>query len=178
MANIRNEELKRLEKYAYGLGVSRITYSKPSGDSTGAEWVLNEDGTVEMVFYIHTRISKRSLILNFIHELAHHLSWIYRNKQDSPAILNALQSEYSRKRSDPELPKEERKLIYLMEKEDAKYREFIWKETDIKIPIEYLYADIDVDVWGYKRYYLTGKFVTNKVMKKQLTKFREKHGVK
>lgn len=179
MANVRDEELKRLEKYAYGLGVKKINYAKPLGDSTGAEWSVSDDGTeVEITFYMHTRISKRALILNFIHELAHHLSWIYRGKQDSPELETALQTEYSRKKSDPLLDKEDRKLIYLMEKEDAQFREAIWKEVDIKIPIEYLQADIEVDIWGYKRYYMTGHHPTNFEMKKQQTKMRKKYGVK
>lgn len=179
MAHVRDEELKRLEKYAYGLGVKKIKYAKPLGDSTGAEWSVSEDGTeVEITFYMHSGLSKRSLILYFVHELAHHLSWIYKGRYDSPELDAALQKEYSRKKTDPLLAKEERKLIYLMEKDDAEYREAIWREVDIKIPINYLYADIEVDVWYYKRYYLTGKFPTNKKIKKQQTKIREKYGVK
>lgn len=179
MAGIRDEELKRLEKYAYGLGVSKITYEKPRGDATGAEWILNEDGTVELTFYMHYGLSKRSLILNFVHELAHHLAWIYRNKQEDSDTLKALNAEDGRRhRTDPLIPKEQRKLIYLTEKEDAKYREFIWKEVNINIPREYLLADIAVDVWGYKQYYLKGNFPTNKEVKNKLSDLFQKENFK
>ena len=177
MSRVRDEEIKRLEKYAYGLGITKITYAKPDGDSTGAVWTLNEDNTTELTFHVHTRLSKRSLILNFVHELAHHISWIYRNKQEQPEVIEALSLEDKRKRGEPPIPKNKRKFIYLTEKEDAEYREMIWKEVNIQIPIEYLHADIEADIWFYKQYYLTGHFPTYRQVKDQVRKSRDKYGV-
>lgn len=178
MANVRDKEIERLEQYAYGLGIKSISYKKPSGDATGAEWVLLDNDEVELVFYVHTRLSKRSLILNFVHELAHHLSWIYRNKKEDPKVLDSLQREYSRTKLDPLLPKEKRKLIYQTEKEDAEYREMIWREVDIKIPIEYLYADRECDIWYYKQYHLTGHFPIVDRTRTKLIKLRKKYNIK
>jgi hypothetical protein len=175
---IRDRELERLEQYAFGLGIKKISYQAPSGDATGAEWVLLENNEVELIFYVSSRQSKRTLVLNFVHELAHHLSWIYRNKIENPKVLDSLNREFERKNGDPTLPKEKRKFIYMTEREDSEYREAIWKEVDISIPIEYLHADIEFDIWYYKKYYLTGHFPTVEQNKRKYQKIRKQYSIR
>ena len=171
---IRDDEIKRLEQYAYGLGIKKIHYKGPSGDATGAEWVIDKNNEIELVFYVHTRLSKRMLILNFIHELGHHMSWIYRDKKEDPQVLEALNAEFSRGPTDAPLPKEQRKLIYQMEKADCDYRETIWNEVGIKMPKWRLYADIECDIWYYHRYYIIGEFPTYKKTKAKYYKIQNK----
>lgn len=175
---IRDQEIERLEQYAYGLGVRKISYQKPSGDATGAEWILMQNNEVELTFYIHSRLSKKQLILNFVHELAHHISWINKGRVEDALTLEALDAEHTRGLTDQLLPKEQRKLIYLTEKEDTQYRAQIWNEVGIKIPIEYLYADIECDIWGYKQYYLNGKHPTTDKVREKLRKSRNKYNLK
>lgn len=156
MAHIRDEEIKRLEKYAQGLG-TKIKYEKYKRGDPGAMWVINGDGTTELTCYVWPRQSKIKLILNIVHELGHHLAWVYSNRTENPKTFDAFHKEDLRKKdTDPKLPKKERKLIYLSEKEDAKYRDSVWHEVGIKIPKWKLDMDKELDIWGYKMYYLRG----------------------
>lgn len=175
--HIRDEEIKRLENYAKGLGtkVTYKPYTKSEGAGAGAQWVLYEDDTTELVLYTWPSQSKTLLILNFVHELAHHLSYIYKNRKDDTSTLQALFTEDERKkRADPILPKVERKLIYQMEKEDAKYRYNVWQEVDIKIPRWMLDCDVALDIWFYKQYYLNGNHPTKKQLDKKQNQLRKK----
>lgn len=157
---IRDQERERLEKYAKGLGTT-VTY-KPyvKGGGAAAEWIINDDKTTELVFYTWSGQSKTRLILSFVHELAHHMAHIYNNRTEDKATLEALDAEDNRKSGEPPIPKEQRKLIYLSEKEDSVYRHNVWQECDIKIPKWRLELDIALDIWGYKIYYLRGDHPT------------------
>lgn len=157
---IRDEELKRLEKYAQGLN-TKVTYKQyKRGGGSGAEWLISEDSSTELILYIWPNQSKTTLILNFVHELAHHMSHIYRNRKETQKTLNAFS-----KQDEKDISKEERKIVYLSEKEDAQYRRNIWQEVDIKIPLWKLEVDIILDIWEYKMYYLRGKHPTQEEMK-------------
>lgn len=153
---IRDEEIKRLERYAQGLG-TKVTYKDYKRGDAGAEWVIHEDNTTELIVYIWPRQSKVRTILNLIHELGHHLAWIHNNRKEDPATLDAFYREGERSRKDPTLVKRKRKLIYESEKNDAEYRDIIWHEVGIKIPKWRLEHDKELDIWGYLQYYKTGE---------------------
>jgi len=152
----RSEEIKRLEQYAKGLGVN-IHYRKyPKGGTDGAHITILNSYTSEMVVYYNSRTSKKDIVLKLIHELGHHLSWVYRGRQDSTALMDALVVEADRHPEDPPIPKAKRKLIYEMEKADTQYWEFIVTELGIKLPKEELELERQLDIWIYKQYYLKG----------------------
>lgn len=148
---IRDEELNRLIKYAQGMGLSvRFKpYVKSTGDRGG--WTL--DGS-EITVYESSGDSKIYRVLTLIHEIAHHKGYIENDRTVNPKVEEALSDEEEKKLS--------RKHIYLDELNDTKYWEQIYKDTNCRFDIKYLYRQRDLDVWQYERYYETGKFPTQK----------------
>jgi hypothetical protein len=169
---IRDQELARLEKYAQGLNI-RVTYKTYKPGDPGA--TMTTDGT-ELTLYIWPRMSKRKLILNFIHELGHAMSFIYNNRKTKAREDLALHAEASRKNGDPVLPKRLRKLIYEGEKFDAGYRAQIWHEVGIKMHENILKMDIELDNWVYLVYYETGEMPTGLAIKNKELELKEKYG--
>lgn len=168
---IRDQEIKRLEQYAKGLGL-RVEYKVGKrGSGVGAEIVYHDGVASHITLYTYSRISKKRLILNFLHELGHHLSWIYKNRKDNTMLLEALYADAMLKKGE-QLPKHQRKLIYLMEKEDAEYRNNIAHEVGITLPENTLKVDIALDIWIYKYYYLYGKYPSQAMITTQLAKIR------
>lgn len=153
----RSEEIKRLEQYAKGLGVNIHYRRHKRGDSDGAHITVLNSYTSEMVVFYNSRTTKKDIVLKLIHELGHHLSWVYRGRQDSVALMDALVVEADRHPEDPPIPKAKRKLIYEMEKQDTKYWEFIVTELGINIKKDELELERQLDIWIYKQYYLHGE---------------------
>lgn len=151
---IRDEEIKRLEKYAQGLGIT-ILYKKYRKGDPGA--TMSTDGKI-LEMYVWSSKSKTRLILDMIHELAHAMSHIYNNRQEDPKTNEALNSEDNRKRGDKPLSKKKRKLIYDAEVFDSQYRDAIWHEVNIKLPKWRLSLDKELDNWFYYHYYKHGEF--------------------
>jgi hypothetical protein len=173
--NVRDEELQRLEQYALGLG-TKIKYKKHTRGDPGAQWILCQDGSNEIEVFIWPGQSKTKVILNIVHELGHLLAHVYRNRTEDPKTFEAFYQEDKRKKAtDPALPKEQRKLIFLAEKADAKYREYVWHEVGIKIPQWKLMLDIDLDIFVYKCYYLTGELPKSGRLRKAKDRWLKKN---
>lgn len=154
------EDLAKLTKYAQGLGlkVSVKEYTIRSGD--GAGWTT--DGT-EITLYRWANQTTTRMILNLLHELGHHLSWVYAGRGRHRALEKALYMEDQRtSKRDPVLPKRYRKLIYESEVKDAEYREQIALEVGLRIPAWKIKADKELDIWLYKMYYETGNTPSQK----------------
>lgn len=166
----RDEELNRLKKYAEGLGL-RVSFRRHRPGNAGALWVLDENNSPELVMYEWPGQSKSRMILNFIHELAHHLAWVYKGRKLETAVIKALNMDNEQE----DVPKEMRYIIYKMEKDDADYRDFIVKELDIKLPSYKIKADKAVDIWFYRQYWLTGKYPTLKAVMSKDKELRRKY---
>lgn len=174
---IRDDEIKKLEHYARGLGI-KVTWTQyKRGSDVGASWV--SDGS-EIIICVRPRESKTAIILKFLHELAHHMAYVYSGRVGDFKTDQALNAEDDRSPNDPILPKEQRKLIYIAERDDAQYRDQIYHEVGIKIPKYIFLADKALDIWIYYRYYLTGHFPTYRSIKKKkkelLKKYKEQYG--
>lgn len=154
------DDLNKLIKYAQGLGL-RVVIRDYDGSGDGAGWTT--DGTEITLFRWKNQTITR-MILNLLHELGHHLAWVYADRITNPKVDNALAAEDSRKKGDPFIPKRKRKIIYEEERFDAQYREVIAKEVGLRVPLWKIKADIDIDIWGYRVYYETGKHPTAKDM--------------
>lgn len=150
---IRDSEIDRLIKYAQSMGLT-VHFKPYKPGNAGALWEIGGDGRPFLTMYTWPRQSKTRLILNFIHELAHHLAWVYNNRELSNSLINALNKDDEGKN----LTKRERYLIYKAEKDDAEYRDQIMQELDIKIPVYKYLADVKVDIWFYKQFYLKGEY--------------------
>lgn len=169
---VRDDELVRLERYAQGLGI-RVMYKTYKRGDPGA--TMTTDGT-ELTLYIWPRMSKRKIILNFIHELGHAMAFIYNNRKSKAKEDAALHAEASRKPGDPVIPKRLRKLIYEGEKSDSGYRAQIWHEVGIKMKESILKMDIELDNWVYLVYYETGEMPTARAIKSKELELKEKYG--
>lgn len=165
---IRDEEIKRLEHYAKGLGIKVTWKPYKKGTHVGAEWTT--DGS-EIIIYVRNRMSKSLIILNFIHELGHHMAYIYKGRPGQMKSDDVLIKEAEGKT----LTKQERRLLYKEEVADYKYRELIYEEVGIKIPKYIFLADIDLDRWLYYRYYVDGKFPTYKKAAEKYKEFKKKY---
>jgi hypothetical protein len=160
---IRDIEIARIEKYAAGLGIKILwkQYKKANGGAE-AEWT---EGGHEITMYTWARQSKTSQILALVHELAHHMSWIYADRKDNPQVIAALQADGEHKKGTPPIDKELRYLIWHMEHHDAKYQDGVFRELNLKIPRYKFLATRRVDLWYYRQFYITGKKPMVKVLK-------------
>lgn len=155
--SIRDKELARIEAYAKGLGI-KITWKKyVRGQITAADWSVEGN---EITVYSWSRRSKTGIILDLVHEFAHHMAWIASDKKTPLRVERALQADDSGTAT-----KEELKIIYEMEKSDARFQERIFKELQLTIPMWKFKARKKLDLWVYKRLWVTGKFPGEKVIK-------------
>ncbi len=156
-------ELRRLIKYANGLGVkvSMLPYTRGSG--LGG-WVLD---TQEIDLYVSHYFSNHCVILTLLHELGHHMDWVYKGRKTSKEVDKAfsLLSEGSIEGYRKDIPKKYRKIIYQEEIDGMAYMEIIHKELMLKIPFWKVKWDEDFDTNIYKMLYKEGRFLTLKECK-------------
>jgi hypothetical protein len=145
---IRDDEIKRLLDYCKSLSIQVIWDNKLV--DAGASWDNINKDQAEIRLRKDTG-NKTLTILYLLHELAHHLAWVYDNRKLSAEITDAL-------RQDEPKTYQARKLIYEMEKSDATYRLNIVKELNIKISESKILVDIELDNWIYYEYWQNGKF--------------------
>lgn len=165
---VRDEELRRLEKYAEGLGVK--VYYRPyiPFSLDAAAW--SYDGSA-IVLYVTTNQTKSALILNLIHELGHHLSYIYNNKKLPKTLDMAMDRELNQK-----IPtKEQRKALLDFELLGMTYHLNVYKECDIKLPEYKLHLENDYQKWIYTYYYKHGKSPTRRISKEYYKKLIKKY---
>lgn len=152
---IRQKELKRVEKYAQGLGI-KITYKKQGPKDPEADWAL--DGS-EITVYLRNRQSTTQIILDIIHELGHHMFWVYKNRTIPISLDQALGKEKPTKK--------EREAIYQDELNGAAYHLLIYKELGLKIPQWKVEVERDLSLEMYKFFYKTGDFPKTKWKKEK-----------
>lgn len=159
--SIRDDEIKRLLNYAKSLNI-QIVWKDNLGDA-GATWEeLSKDKAIIKL----TKYNNKTLtILYLLHELAHHLAWVYDDRKLSEAMDRALRAEKP--------TYDTRRLIYEMEKRDAKYRYNIVKELNIKLSEKKLALDIQLDEWLYYEYWQRGKFPSVKEARAKRKQLRE-----
>jgi len=171
---IRDEEIARLYKYAEGLGLRVIVKPYRRGDP-GATY---DDEDQEIVLYQWSGQSKTRIIMNFLHELGHHMDWVHnlRRMPGNEVLIKAIDREWTRtRRTDPVVPKSHRKLIYEMECRGIAYMNVIAKELGIKIPEWKIRAEQEYDRWVYYRYYQSGNIPADKEAKAKFTAIYQKH---
>jgi len=156
---IRDREIERLVKYAESLNIS-VKFEKHARGLPGAEWAILTDNNRQITVYKWSRITKTTIILNLLHELAHERSFIKQNRQLDPKVLNASSLPFA------EMSKKQRKIIYNMEVSDSIYQMDIAHELDLKISKIKIQDNIDLDNAVYKYYYLNNKFPTSKELHK------------
>ncbi len=157
---IRDEELKRLVAYATGLGV-KVSFKQMKKQYTNsAEWHV--DGS-QINLYMWKGQTKTILVLNLIHELAHHRHWIDNNRHPDKELIQVLTLEDERK-SNEKLPKKLRNLIYQDEVKATEYWSLIVKDTDIKISPAKIELAKRLDIFCYEYYLKHGNFPVQRVV--------------
>lgn len=169
---IRDDEFKRLLKYAAALGIKVSITNSTARES--AYWLL--DGS-EIVINNKYQESKTEKILSLIHELGHHL-W-YVHERDRKPDLKFEEAIYRQNLHEDEgdVPptKKQREKIHQIEVAGTQYWEAIYKETMLSFPKWKLYAAMEMDTWVYERFAKTGKFPTIKERRKARNLIRKKH---
>lgn len=162
-------EFKRLVKYAQGLGI-KVSLKEASDATTNAAWLV--DGS-EIIVYNMGRKGPLQSCLDLIHELSHHMAWVYNGRKGDLRTDMLL----GKRDSGNSLTKPQRKVIYEMEKKESGYQHIIHKEIGSKIPIARLLMEVDYDVWIYWYWYVKGIYPNRIACRKKLKELRTKHGL-
>lgn len=146
MSHPRDEELRRILLYAKGLGI-KIRIANYAWDDSG-EFAHEPVSEININKRVHT--SKTELILTILHELGHHLYFVYTKKEIPEAA-------YVKKAS-----KRERKKLYEYEAAGIAYMLIIWTELNLKIPRWKVEKSMEQDTWVYEFYYLNNRYPNKK----------------
>lgn len=167
---IRDREIDRLLKYCEALGIKVVFVPDLDGS---AEWAI--DGS-EIRINKTRNTGKTELILTLIHELGHHLWFVYK-KQRQPDIKfdEAITKQFFAENRGGSTPKQSRKKILQIEKEGIKYWDIVVKDVDIKIPSWKIEMSKEFDIWQYEVYYETGKFPVRAVRRLKLKELTLKY---
>lgn len=145
-------EFNRLIKYAQGLGVKVTLYQKQSDSS--AVWLTSG----EIIIYNVGKKGYLSLILDLLHELAHHRSFVASGRKGNLKTDRI----FDKMNEDGKLTKLQRKVIYDTEKKDSRFQVIVHKEVGLKIPVKRVKKEIQFDLWVYRSFYLKDKWPTQK----------------
>lgn len=152
------KELNRTVKYAEGLGIKvRFLKDNPKIDCS-AEWDLSGK---EITVYYKDKETKTSLILSLVHELAHHLDFVYNNRRHNKSLIKALDADKPTRK--------QREIIYQDEVNGAAYQEIIYNELHLKLPKWKLLVERDWSLEVYK-HKIDNPFGMPKLEKKELRK--------
>jgi hypothetical protein len=159
---IRDEELKRVEKYCQALGI-KVTYKKQGKTDPEAEWAT--DGS-EITVYLRPKQSITQIILDLIHELGHHQAWVYNDRKTAISLDNALGREKHNKK--------DRLAILKDEENGAEYHLMIYKELGLKIPEWKVRLERDLSLEIYRYYAKNNNWPTFKWRKEKKKELQEK----
>ena len=167
MANINND-LHRVKKYAEGLGI-KVYFKDYYRGAGGADWDMENQN---ITIYVHKGQSKTQILLTLLHELGHHLDWIYNDKkikkQERKAQQILCSGHMFGKRND--LTKRQRKLILDSEIGGVNYMSLIHKELNLSVPLWKVKMQQDLDIYDYQMLYDYGRFATTE----EFTEYKNK----
>ena len=160
---IRDEEIKRLIKYAQAMGM-KVTFNNKKKPKEAAAWVT--DGT-EIIIYRSKHSSKIETILSLIHEISHKIAFVHSNNRKIPLKVDRALENPEKKRS--------KKIIWEDELEGSKWWESVYKDVNLKFPKWRLYAQMEFDVWQYQMDYENDKFPTRKEKRLKWAELKTKY---
>ena len=158
---VRDEEIKRLTKYAQGLGF-RVVFSDKRQPTEFATW-----DTDEIVVYKRCHATKIEIVLSLVHEIGHAAAFVRDGQRK-------LDDQVEQALDTPE-KKNSKKKIWQDEIEGSQWWHSIYEDCDLKFPLWLLEAQMELDLWAYEMNYKNGEFPTVKerlIKKRQL---KEKH---
>jgi len=170
---VRDEELKRLVLYARSLS-SNVIFNYLKSNETLVEGAAWDSSTQEITINISLNQSKITTIIYLIHELGHHLSYIYDYNKINPKNLDTALVRFEQGLP---LYKRHRKLILEDELRAMKYWKIIYTDTGLKFPKYRMYLERELDNWAYNYLYQVGRLPLKKefyVKRKELQKIFNK----
>lgn len=167
--NIRDQEIERLVRYAQGLGVKVVFKNSPDSIKNSATWSL--DGTL-IELYVRKAETKCSIILSLVHELGHHLWFVYK-KERKPDLK--FEEAIERDNLDSITPKRIRNKLLNFEKEGVKFWDTIIIDTNIKIPKWRIDRAKELDIWQFEVYYEKGTYPSFKEVKLKSKELKVKY---
>lgn len=150
MSSSKDKEIKRLEQYCKGLGIE-ISYKQRKTGDPEADWNMDSN---KITIYLHSRLTKTQIILNIIHELGHHMDFVYNNRK----ITDKVDRAWGKENNNLPMSKKQRKVIYDDEVNASKFRSQIIHELNLKISNDLLNMDIDMDLFVYGYFYKHGMY--------------------
>jgi hypothetical protein len=165
---IRDEELKRLVRYAQGLNCTvRILQDFEGNDAAGT---CTTDGSM-IEIYKSDRRSKIELIMTLIHEIGHLQYNVHNfNREPDPRLETALGDDTEKKRH--------RRIIYEYEKASSAWWDVIYHETGMSFPFYWLERQREFDVWQYHVWMNTGEWPKQPDKINKRKKLRKKYASK
>ena len=165
------KEIDRLVKYSEGLGI--IVRFKSSNDPHVAATWSNYPPEIEI--FTNNNTSKTDIILSLLHELGHHHDWLNNGRKEIP---EAYTDEANRKKGDPPLSREKRRIIYDNERRGINYMAYIADQVNLKTPpLWRIMAEMAYDKWSYRYYFVHGDDPSRqekiKKRKKLIKKYKE-----
>lgn len=136
---IREKELERMIKYAEGLGI-KVSFMPQLEDGTEAQWEMSGK---EIKVFTKEKQTKLSIILSLIHELGHHLDFVYNKRRHTKKVWDAVHAKSPTKK--------QRRIIYEDELGGAAYHEIIYNELNLKIPLWRVRVERDLTLELYKK---------------------------
>jgi hypothetical protein len=163
---IREKELERMIKYAEGLGI-KVSFIPSSEDGTEAQWEMSGK---EIKIFTKKNQTKLSIILSLLHELGHHLDFVYNKRRHTKKVWDAVHAENP--------TKSQRRIIYEDELGGAAYHEIIYNELNLKIPLWKVRVERDLSLEIYKREIENPDGVSNReaknIEKKLIERYKNK----
>ncbi len=147
---IRDEELKRLVKYAQGHNI-KVTFKPYVPRSMDAGYCSTDGRDITLAIIKGT--SKLQLILTLIHELGHALYNINNNERVPDEKLEAALDDEKAK-------KKHRKVILTYERKSAEWWDIIYRDADLKFPKWRLDMQKEYDIWQYECWHRFNRFPT------------------
>lgn len=165
---IRDLEIKRLILYAKAMGV-KITIRNYAFDEYG-EFGNEPCLSVNINKRVHS--SKTELIMTLLHELSHCRFSILNNRPLSEGWILEDERVHGEKKK---VPKKLRKEIMDFEVESLELMSVISAELNLKIPLNKIKIQQELDQWAYVYYYDQGDFPTENQKKIKLKELQEKY---
>lgn len=160
--HIRDREIQRLISYATGLGLE-VIYDDSDKSSAAASWAI--DGS-EITIYTKIKQNKTDTILTLIHEISHHLHWIWEKKRKPDFKFDeAITREMLIENNETTIPtpKHLRKKILDIERAGIAYWDSVYNDVGLKIPLWKVQMYKEFDIWQYECYHKVGSFPIRKI---------------
>lgn len=137
----QDRDIAKLKKFANSFGL-RIYYRRYTRYTDAA---LYQGGQFITIF-VSSTTSKTEIILSLLHELGHHIDWIFnkRNDRDTQKAYTEFEAKDHKKYS---------KIILDLEKEGIKHMTTIHKLLELEIPLKLVKQQQKIDTFHYDFFY-------------------------